>query len=103
MIDYAHSVGVLVNVWTVDEAKEMVNLIEMGTDFITTNSLLYRQSIRGNGKCESYSMKNRIDYLRCLNPFLIESHGNIIQDGTFKWHDESHILKCKEQNKHLQH
>lgn len=95
LIDYAHSVGVLVNVWTVDEAKEMVNLIEMGTDFITTNSLLYRQSIRGNGKCESYSMKNRIDYLRCLNPFLIESHGNIIQDGTFKWHDESHIFEMQ--------
>lgn len=95
LIDYAHSVGVLVNVWTVDEQKEMVKLIEMGVDFITTNCLMYRQNIRSNGMCESYSMKNRIDYLRCLNPFLIESHGDSIQDGTFKWHEESHIFEMQ--------
>lgn len=95
LIEYAHSVGVLVNVWTVNEEKEMMKFIEMGVDFITTNGLMYRQTIRSTGICESYRMKNRIDYLRCLNPFLIESHIDDLQEGTFKWHEEIQIFEMK--------
>ena len=95
LVDYAHSKGVLVNVWTVDDVKDMMKLMDMGVDFITTNCLMHRHLIRGSGMYESYRMKNRIDYLKWLNPFFIECHGDVIEAGTFKWHGESQIFELK--------
>ena len=95
LVNYAHTQGVLVNVWTVDDINEMMKLIEIGIDFITTNRLMHHQLIRGSGICESYRMKHRIDYLKCLNPFLIECQGDDIEAGMFKWHNEGQIFEAK--------
>ena len=37
LIDRAHSMGMLVNIWTVDSPSEMMRAIGLGADFITTN------------------------------------------------------------------
>ena len=37
LIDACHSVGALVNVWTVDKVEKAEELVDMGVDFITTN------------------------------------------------------------------
>lgn len=95
LVEYAHSLGVLVNTWTVDEEKEMVELIEKGVDFITTNRLMYHQQVRSTGMYECYRIKNKLDYLKYVNPYLIESQGDLIKDGTFRWDEESRIFEMK--------
>jgi glycerophosphoryl diester phosphodiesterase len=37
MLDFVHSYGGIVNVWTVDEPERAEELIAMGVDQITTN------------------------------------------------------------------
>jgi glycerophosphoryl diester phosphodiesterase len=37
LIDACHSVGALVNVWTVDSVEKAEALVDIGIDFITTN------------------------------------------------------------------
>ncbi len=44
----AHDLGMSVNVWTVNKAKDMRNFIEMGVDVITTNEPLLLREILGD-------------------------------------------------------
>ena len=37
LFDQAHSLGMTVNIWTVDSASDMMRAIGLGADFITTN------------------------------------------------------------------
>lgn len=36
-IDEAHKLGLKVNIWTIDDAKQMKELVDAGVDYITTN------------------------------------------------------------------
>lgn len=46
-VKQAHDLGMSVNVWTVNTAKDMRNFIEMGVDVITTNEPLMLREILG--------------------------------------------------------
>ena len=46
-IQQAHDLGMSVNVWTVNKAKDMRNFIDMGVDVITTNEPLLLREILG--------------------------------------------------------
>ena len=61
-VKLAHNSGIEINVWTVDELGLRDNLISMGVDYITTNSLQTIQNI-GNRTCENESnlFKNNKD------------------------------------------
>ena len=37
LFDQAHTLGMTVNIWTVDSASDMMRAIGLGADFITTN------------------------------------------------------------------
>ena len=46
-VQQAHDLGMSVNVWTVNKAKDMRNFIDMGVDVITTNEPLLLREILG--------------------------------------------------------
>ena len=52
-IKQAHELGLLVNVWTIDQEKDMRKLVEQGVDFITTNKPLLLQTIVEGSKSDS--------------------------------------------------
>ena len=47
-VEEAHDLGMSVNVWTVNKAKDMRNFIDMGVDVITTNEPLLLREILGD-------------------------------------------------------
>ena len=47
-VEEAHHLGMSVNVWTVNKAKDMRNFMEMGVDVITTNEPLLLRKILGD-------------------------------------------------------
>ena len=47
-VEEAHDLGMSVNVWTVNKAKDMRNCIDMDVDVITTNEPLMLREILGD-------------------------------------------------------
>lgn len=90
LVNYAHSKGVVVNVWTVDFGEEMQRLIDMGIDYISTNVLLYNQGLHSSGKIKSYLFDHRVNYVTCLHS-SIDNQG----ENEWTWSETSRILEIR--------
>ena len=44
-IEQAHSLGMAVNVWTVDDPEKIETMIQLGVDYITTNEPILTQQL----------------------------------------------------------
>ena len=95
LIDYAHSVGILVNTWTVDSGEDMQDFIEMGVDFISTNVLMHQHDLRSSGLCKSYLLSTKKDYERYLHKSLTECQQEPIVNQSWKWDEAGAILEMK--------
>lgn len=88
LVDQAHQQGVLVAVWTVDLHEKMQELMKMGVDFITTNSLLYRQSLYSSKEIKSYSYNQQEEYFNILSPALKEKG-----EAGWRYREENQLLE----------
>ena len=95
LIDYAHSVGILVNTWTVDSGEDMQDFIEMGVDFISTNVLMHQHDLRSSGLCKSYLLNTKKDYETYLHKSVTECQQEPIADQSWKWDEAGAILEMK--------
>lgn len=88
LVHQAHQQGVLVATWTVDLNEKMQELMKMGVDFITTNTLLYRQSLVGCKGGKDYLFHHQSEYINSLSSPLKEK-GN---EGWI-YHEEGQLLE----------
>ena len=88
LVHQAHQQGVLVATWTVDLNEKMQELMKMGVDFMTTNTLLYRQSLVGCKGGKDYLFHHQSEYINSLSSPLKEK-GN---EGWI-YHEEGQLLE----------
>ena len=95
LVEYAHSRGVLVNTWTVDEGEDFMRYVKMGVDFISTNVLLHQQSLHSSGLCKTYRLNAKKDYEYYLHESLNECQDDPLPPQSFRWHERGQIIEMK--------
>lgn len=83
-IEYAHSKGILVNCWTVDNASKKDELFRLGIDMITTNIVIHNHNIN-NYVSERSMIKGEDKYKSYIHSSLSKTTNEVLQARQYKY------------------
>lgn len=92
LVKYAHINDILVGVWTVDDVTKVHNFVDIGVDFITTNSYVKRENEMYRPYVEIGGLRHGKHVYASGTPYEI-THLSNLEDKTRVWTDKLNKLE----------